>query len=269
MRKIFSLCLTLILLLTLTSCGPDKKELVKEAAGSFLDETLSGEGLPDNARGDLIRHYYSNLKYELSDITESSDGQYEAKVILPDLPDLSSSEMPQAVAGREEEFLSSLEKSSKTVSLKFSPDGDKSFKPADPGVLSALILDPFDKVSITDENGNPLIFTEEYLDSLYAGAFWYDPLLNNPLSSDTIKAPLALRAGIYFKRPLKIAYKTVFYKDGKEIGSAEGGGEVSPIKFSELQPGDLGLDFFEPGEYKAVIRFDGGISKETGVLKVQ
>lgn len=268
MRKIFSLCLTLIFLMSLTSCGPDKKELVKESAGRFMEETLSGEGLPDDARGKLIKLYYSGLEYELTDVSESDEGQYEAGVVLKNILDPVSAGMPVATAGREEEFLSSLEKNSKTVSLKFSPDGDKSFKPEDPDVLSALIRDPFDKVSITDEDGNPLVYTGEYLDSLYAGAFWYDPLLNNPLSSDTIKAPLALRAGIYFKRPLKIAYQTVFYKDGKEIGSAEGGEEVSPIKFSELQPGDMGLDIFGPGEYKAVIRFDGGISKETGVLKV-
>jgi len=267
-RKIFPLFLTIVLLFSLTSCGPDKKELVKEAAGTFMEETLSGKGLPDNARGKLIKLYYSGLEYELTDITESGEGQFEAGVVLKNTLDPASSAMPVAASGREEEFLSSFERRAKTVSLKFASDGDKSFKPVNPEVLSALILDPFEKVSLTDEDGNPLSFTDEYLDSIYAGAFWYDPLLNNPLSSDTIKAPLALRAGIYFTRPLKIGYKTVFYKDGKEIGSAEGGEDISPIKFSDLQPGDAGADLFGPGEYKAVIIFDGGLSRETGILKV-
>ena len=269
MRKIFSICLLGMIILSLTSCGPDNGKLAAEAARTFMDETLSGKDLEDNARTDLIRKYLTTVDYNIKEVNPGEEGLYEVKIDMNGIVNPVSEDLQPAVAGREEDFLSSLKKSPKTVSLKFSQGEDKVFKPQNPEVLTGLLYEPFDRVTVTDEDGDPLIYTEGYLDSLYAGAFWYDPLLNNPLLSDTIKAPMVLRLAVCFTRPVKLDYKITFYKDGEEISTLEGGGERSSIIFSELLPGDTGKDGFEPGEYNPVIEFDGRIRKETGLLKVQ
>lgn len=269
MRKFLSVFIIGIIFLSLTSCGPDKKERVREAAQSFIEETLSGKGLEENARTDLIRKYLRQVDYKITQIDAAEDGTYEVKTDLANTVNPRMEDTKTATAGREDEYIAALKKSPKTVTLRFSQAEGDTFVPLDPEILPGLLYEPFDQVSVEDEDGDPLIFTEEYLDSLYAGIFWYDPLLNNPLLSDTISTPMALRPAVYFTRPVRIRYRILFYKDGIKISSAEGGDERSPIKFEELLPGDLRRENFEPGEYKAAVLFDGGFVKETGILKVQ
>lgn len=269
MRKFLSVFIIGIMILSLVSCGEVDKERVRKAAQAFMEDTLSGQGLEENARTDLIKRYLKQVDYEITQIDAAEDGSYEVKIDLTNTVNPRSEEAKTAVAGREDEYIDALKKSPKTVTLKFAQVKGDDFDPVNPKIIKDLLYETFDQVSVTDKDGNPLVYTEGYLDSLYAGAFWYDPLLNNPLLSDTISTPMALRLAVYFSRPVSIDYMVRFYKDGEEIGSIGSKAETSPIKFAELQPSDLGKESFEPGEYKAVVLFDGRYRKETGVLKVQ
>lgn len=118
------------------------------------------------------------------------------------------------------DIVDGLERDDITLSLTLSRDGT-SWIFDDLNELEDVLIKPFAELCFLDAQGEPINITEQYIAYMYAGnivdGIWYDPIMGNPYSGNSISPTYYLELVFYFCEPTTMELTAELRCDGEAI----------------------------------------------------
>ena len=259
---------------------------VDESMTDFLnspDDTVTASsvkkvktGVLDDEQIKLMKESISGVTYEIKVIELADDGQSaKVKVVLHNVKD---TDLDDLAVGKYKDLKSQLKKAGsgkRTFKLSLiKEDGEWTFKDLNP-LYSAIVL-PYGKFCFLDDNGEPLEKNEEYfkwfirnnVEPVFVDAYWYDPVLGNPLTDDYLSSPSALTAAFYFSEPVDMTFTAELVKDDASIASKEistGGRVLTTVTFEEDEAGGS----LRSGYYRIILKVEDAEAAKTSRITVR
>lgn len=135
--------------------------------------------------------------------------------------------------------------------------------------MKTVLYEPYLDNCILDEDGTPFFINEYYIESIYVGTYWYDPISGNPVTNRSATAPVALINVFYFNQPMYMDFQAQLILNDEvvyEQNVSLDGDVVATCDFdSDIITGGSG---FERGDYTVRLLYDGALVTESDSFRV-
>ena len=152
-----------------------------------------------------------------------------------------------------------------TITLKRTDDG---WQIEDLTEMKDVLYTPYLDTCILDEDGNPLFINEIYIETIYVGDYWYDPISGNPVASLTTSDPVALQNVFYFNRPMYIDFTATLLRDGSEVSTIEVSLDGDVVAMCDFDAGLVSGGHFANGAYTVQLMYDDAVIAESEAFHV-
>lgn len=232
------------------------------------DEDIDIPTLTDEQMS-LFSCAFDNFSYEIKNVTVNDNRDKANVKVKIKYIDFETACEGSFVAEQSEfeEIIDDASTVSKTVTLK-AVKSDSGWVFQDLSVLTELMYDSFAEPCVLDESGNPINVNSYYLTGTIVGCFWYDPLMGNPMESNSVSNPVALRAVFYFDGLQTYSYTAELVCDNEVIAETEVSVDNDIIAVCDFDPDTIGIQSFSAGEYVVELFYNGQAVYSSDTLSV-
>lgn len=267
-RKMLVTLLITVMLFNVTGCSDFLRNIAMQKVEDYVmgsmngffehpDETLTANSqaeivFPDliEQQSELAHNAISKSAFEISKI-KINDKRDKAVVTFTfeNCPSFSV-EDPMGTVDELEDLI---ETDTVDVDLTVLRTKDHKWIYEDLNELVEIFYAPFAAPCVLDEEGNPFNINQAYINMIYVDDFWFDPLMNNPITGNSLRDVNYLKCVVYFNRPLSLTCTAELLYNGSVVDTYE-----------VVMDGDVTADChftspvgtFSPGTYSVVLYYN-------------
>lgn len=269
LRKTAAVMLITVMLFNLTGCSEYLKNIAIKKVTSYVTESINGffenpeDTLTNNSQTEIVFPELIEQQTELAHKAIGNSAYEISKIKMNDKRDkavvtLTFEKCPSFTVedpiGTVDELEDLLEYDNVDVDVNVIRTKDHKWVFEDLNELVTLFYEPFTTPCVLDEDGNPYNINQAYVSMVYVDDFWFDPLMNNPISGSSIRNTNYIKCVFYFNRPMTLSCTADLVCNGSVVASTEVEmtGDVTADCHFTTESGN-----FAPGSYTVVLYYNG------------
>ncbi|SMC32049.1 hypothetical protein SAMN06296952_0200 [Oscillospiraceae bacterium] len=269
LRKTAAAFMMTVMLFNMTGCSDYLKNIAIKKVTTYVTESINGffenpeDTLTNKSQAEIVfpelieqqtelaHNAIGNSAYEITNI-KMNDKRNKAVVTLTfeKCPSFSVEDP----IGTVDELEDLLEYDDVEMDFNVIRTKDHEWVFEDLNELVKVFYEPFTAPCVLDEDGNPYNINQAYMSMIYVDDFWFDPLMNNPISGSSIRNTDYLKCVVYFNRPMTMECTADLVCNGNVVATTEvvmNGNVTADCHFTS-ESGN-----FAPGSYTVILYYNG------------